>query len=155
MTTENSEKNFRDGKRFLKDENIDKALRAFEKAYKEDKENPPYMSYYGMCAALRGGEMGMGLELCTKAIKKEFHKAEYYINLGKVYMAVGNKKGALKVFKTGLRFDPDNGEINKYLVEMGFRRRPVVPVLDRANPLNKFLGILLRRTIPGLIKKKA
>lgn len=155
MTTENSEKNYRDGKRFLKEDNTDKALRAFEKAYKEDKENSAYMSYYGMCAALRGGEMGMGLELCTKAIKREFHKVEFYINLGKVYMAVGNKKGALKVFKIGLRFDPNNSELNNFLVELGFRRKPVIPMLDRVNPLNKYLGILLRRTIPGLIKKKA
>jgi len=154
MTTDSSEEQFRAGKRYLKEDNMDKALRAFEKAYKEDRECPIYMSYYGMCKALRGGEMGLGLELCTRAIKKEFHKVEYYINLGKVYMAAGNKKGALKVFKTGLRFDINNEEINQFLIDLGFRSKPIIPNLKRSNPINKFLGIFFRRTLPELMKKK-
>lgn len=157
MASENSinpREQFVAGKRHLREENMDKALRAFEKAYKEDKENPDYMSYYGMLKALRGGEIGLGLELCTRAIKKEFFKAEYYLNLGRVYMASGNKKGAIKVFLKGLKFDPQNTEINKYLIELGFRGKPIIPGLDRANPVNKLLGILLRRMIPGLFRKK-
>lgn len=145
---------FAAGLRFLKEENMDKALRAFEKAYKEDKENPAYMSYYGMCKALRGGEIGLGLELCTRAIKKEFFKAEYYLNLGKVYVAAGNKKGAIKVFLKGLKFEPNNETINKALVELGFRGKPILPLLDRANPVNRVLGILFRRTLPAMFKKK-
>jgi tetratricopeptide (TPR) repeat protein len=142
------------GKRFLREENIDKALRHFEKAWKEDKENPEYMSYYGLCKALRGGEIGLGLELCTRAIKKEFFKAEFYLNLGRVYMAAGNKKGAIKVFKKGLRYDQGNEELYKALTGLGFRTRPVIPLLDRANPMNKFLGILFRRTIPNMFRRK-
>src|SRR3972149_5848431 len=104
MAPDIAREQFLQGKRFLKEDNIDKALRAFEKAYKEDKENPDYMSYFGMCKALRGGEIGLGLELCTRAIKKEFFKAEFYLNLGRVYMAAGDRKGAMKGFKKGLRY---------------------------------------------------
>ena len=142
------------GKRFLREDNFDRALRSFEKAWKEDRENPEYMSYYGLCKALRGGEIGLGLELCTRAIKKEFFKAEFYLNLGRVYMAAGNKKGAMKVFKKGLRYDQGNEELYKALTDLGFRTRPVIPVLDRSNPVNKFLGILFRRTIPNMFRKK-
>lgn len=152
--SEGASEQFHAGKRFLKEDNLDRALRSFEKAYKEDKENAEYMSYYGMLKAIRGGEIGLGLELCTRAIKKEFFRGEFYINLGRVYMAAGNKKGAIKVFKKGLKFDQANEEINKYLVELGFRGRPVLPGIDRSNPVNKLLGILFRRTIPGLFKKK-
>ncbi len=141
------------GKRYLRNDNIDKALRAFEKAYKEDRENAEHMSYYGLCKALRTGEIGFGLELCTKAIKKEFFRAEFYLNLGKVYLAAGNKKGAIKVFLKGLKFEPENEELNKYLVELGFRKRPIVPVLERSNPINKYLGIIFRRVIPGFFKR--
>ncbi|MBI5810868.1 MAG: tetratricopeptide repeat protein [Deltaproteobacteria bacterium] len=154
MATETANDNFRAGKRHLKDENIDKALRSFEKAFKEDADNPEFMSYYGMCKAIRGGEIGLGLELCTRAIKKAFHKAEFYVNLGRVYMAAGNKKGAIKVFQKGLRFDPQNEDMNKYLIELGFRNAPVIPALGRSNPVNKYLGILLRRTIPNVFKGK-
>ncbi|HAO92662.1 MAG: hypothetical protein A2X93_06330 [Deltaproteobacteria bacterium GWC2_56_8] len=151
--SESAREQFLAGKRFLREDNIDKALRAFEKAYKEDKENADYISYFGMCKAVRGGEIGLGLELCTRAIKKEFFKAEFYMNLGKVYLAAGNKKGAIKVFLKGLKFDPQHEDMNRFLIELGFRNKPVIQGLDRANPVNKFLGILFRRTLPKLFKK--
>lgn len=153
MASETANENFTAGIGFLKEENMDKALRAFEKAWKEDRENADYMSYYGMCKAIRGGEIGLGLELCTKAIKKEFFKAEFYQNLGKVYMSAGNKKGAIKVFLKGLKFAPQDDGLNKLLIELGFRNKPVIPVLDRGNPINKVLGVFFRRTIPGLFRK--
>lgn len=153
MSEETASENFTAGLRFLKEENMDRALRAFEKAWKQDKENAEYMSYYGLCKALRGGEIGLGLELCTRAIKKEFFKAEFYQNLGKVYMHAGNKKGAIKVFLKGLKFAPKDEGINKLLIDLGFRNKPVIPVLDRSNFLNKALGILFRRKLPGVFKK--
>jgi len=142
------------GKRFLREDNLDRALRSFEKAWKIDRENPEFMSYYGLCKALRGGEIGLGLELCTKAIKLEFFKAEFYLNLGRVYMVAGNKKGAIKVFKKGLKYDQGNEELYKALTGLGFRSRPIIPFLDRANPVNKFLGILFKRTIPNLFRRR-
>lgn len=149
-----SREHFIAGKRFLREENFDRALKSFEKAWKDDRENPEFMSYYGLCKALKGGEIGLGLELCTRAIKIEFFKAEFYLNLGRVYMAAGNKKGAMKVFKKGLKYDQGNEEIFKALTGLGFRSRPIIPFLDRNNPVNKFLGILLKRTIPNLFMKK-
>jgi len=154
MSTETSREHFEAGKRFLAEESLEKALRAFEKAYREDKTNPAYMSYYGLIMALRGGKIGLGLELCTRAIKKEFYRAEYYLNLGRVYLAAGNKKGAIKVFSKGLRFDPNNAELKHNLSELGVRSRPVIPVLERSNPVNKFLGLFFRKTMPKVVKKK-
>lgn len=153
MTTESSEEQFKQGMEFLQKNNLEKATRAFERAYKEDKENARYMSYYGMCASIRWGEIGLGIELCTRAVKKEFYKAEYYINLARVYLKADNKKGAISVLKKGLRFDPENDIIHEELVKLGARKHPVIPFLRRSNPVNKFLGILLRRTIPNLISR--
>ena len=154
MTSATSRRHFEEGKRFLKEDKLDRALRAFEKAYKEDTSNPAYMSYYGLCKALRGGHVGLGLELCTRAIKEEFGRGEFYLNLGCVYLSTGNKKGAIKVFKKGLRFDPGNREIQRRLMELGIRSRPIIPVLDRSNPVNKFLGVFFRKTVPGMSRKK-
>ncbi len=148
-----SREKFTAGKNFLKEEKYDRALKSFEKAYKEDSGNPEYMSYFGLCKALRGGEIGLGLELCTMAIKKEYARSELYLNLGKVYMAAGNKKGAIKVFLRGLKFDPQNEEIHRRLNELGFRNRPVIKSLDRSNPVNKFLGIFFRRLLPRVTGK--
>lgn len=153
MVTESSERQFKEGLEFLKGNNLEKATRAFEKAYKEDKENAKYMSYYGMCAALRWGEIGLGLELCTRAVKKEFYKTDYYINLARVYMKADNKKGAITVLKKGLRFDPENDIIHDELVRLGARKKSIIPFLGRSNPLNKSLGIFFRKTIPNLLSK--
>jgi tetratricopeptide (TPR) repeat protein len=148
------EEQFRKGKNFLNKDKLQRATRAFEKAYKADKENPRYMSYYGMCAAMERGETGLGLELCTKAIKKEFFRSEFYVNLGKVYIAAGNKKGAIAVIKKGFKHDPESEELNQMLIILGVRKRAIIPFLKRSNPLNRFLGILFRRTIPNLFGRK-
>ncbi len=153
MVSEISREHFEAGKRFLSRGNIDKAFRAFEKAYNEDKSNAAYMSFYGMCAAIQGAQVGLGLELCTRAIKKEFFRGEFYLNLGRVYLSAGNKKGAIKVFKKGLRFDPKNADIASCLSELGCRSRPVISSLDRSNPVNKMLGLFFRKTVPGMLKK--
>jgi tetratricopeptide (TPR) repeat protein len=138
----------------LNKDKLERAIKAFEKAYKADRDNPSYMSYYGMCAAMERGEMGLGLELCTRAIKKEFFRTEFYVNLGKVYIAAGNKKGAIAVIKKGFKHDPENEELNQMLIMLGVRKRAIIPLLKRSNPLNKFLGILFRRTIPNLLGRK-
>ncbi len=152
--TEDPQKFFKEGQKFLRKGDLEEAAKAFEKAYNLDRDNPAYMSYYGMCAALKWGKIGLGLELCTKAIKKEFFKAEYYLNLGKVYLAADNKKGAITAFKKGLRFDPNNEELNEMMIQLGIRKRPIIPFLKRSNPINKYLGIFFRRTLPNLFKKK-
>jgi tetratricopeptide (TPR) repeat protein len=150
----NPEEQFRKGKKFLNKDKLERAIKAFEKAYKADRDNPSYMSYYGMCAAMERGEMGLGLELCTRAIKKEFFRTEFYVNLGKVYIAAGNKKGAIAVIKKGFKHDPENEGLNQMLIMLGVRKRAIIPLLKRSNPLNKFLGILFRRTIPNLLGRK-
>lgn len=153
MATSSSEEQFNQGLEFLKNNELEKATRSFEKAYKEDSENTKYMSYYGMCAALRWGEIGAGIELCTKAVKKEFYKTEHYINLARVYLKADNKKGAIAVLKRGLRFDPENDIIHEELVRLGARKKSILPFLKRSNPINRFLGIFLRKTIPNLLSR--
>lgn len=153
MIAESPEEKFKQGMQFLKNNNLDKATRLFEKAYKEDKENARYMSYYGMCAAIRWGEIGLGIELCTRAVKKEFYKTEYYINLSKVYIKANNKKGAISALKKGLRFDPENDIIHEELIKLGARKKPIIPFMNRSNPINKFLGIFLRKTVPDIISR--
>jgi len=152
-TKDEAKKHFLEGKRLLQKDRLDRAMRAFGKAHREDRTNPSYMSYYGLCKALRGGDIGLGIDLCTKAIKKEFSRAEFYLNLGKVYLAVGNKKSAVNVFRKGIKFDPGHNELNQRLSELGIRKPPPIPVLDRGNVANRVLGLLFRKTIPGILRR--
>ncbi len=139
---------FKEGKSHLKAENIDKALRSFEKAYREDKSDTEIMSYYGMCKAVRGGGVGLGIELCIRAIKGDYRRGDFYLNLGNVYVAAGNVKGAVSVFRKGLSFDPKNTGLVKALTGLGYRNRPVISVIERSNPINRFFGKLMRKK-PG------
>ncbi len=155
MAVDNAERDFREGRRLLEESDVDGAFKFFERAYRSDRENADYMSYYGLCVALRYGEIGLGLELCTSAIKKEFHRPEFYLNLGRVYLAAGNRKGAMNALKKGLRYDPENREMNMLLEEMGIRNRPLIPFLGRTNPVNRFLGNLFRRRLPELLRRRS
>lgn len=153
-TSENPKELFIRAKGRLKRGDLEGATTDFELAHLLDPENPAYMSYYGVCAAMHREKIGLGMELCTKAIKKEFFKAEYYVNLARVYALSGNKKGAISVLQKGLRVAPDDDAINDMLVELGARKKPLIPFLKRSNPLNKHLGIFFRRKLPELLKKK-
>lgn len=148
-TIESAATEFEKGIRLLDEDKPEKALRSFEKAFKVDRSNPDYMSYYGLMKATRGGQIGLGLELCTRAVKKDCFKSEYYLNLGRVFLAAGNRKSAIQVFRKGLKFEPGNQQIKKELARLGLRSNPVIPSLERSNLLNKFLGILLRKRPSG------
>jgi len=101
-----------------------------------------------------GAQIKLGLELCTKAIKKEFYKAEYYRNLARVYIAADNKKGAITTLTKGMKYETESEMLHEMLVELGVRSRPTIPFLKRSNIINKYLGILIRRTIPQMLRRK-
>jgi Flp pilus assembly protein TadD len=143
-----------EGKRLIKENDLNGAARVFKKAYGLDKNDPECMSYHGMCSAVRYGEIKFGLELCTMAIKKECFKPEYYANLARVYIAAGNKKGAITAITKGLKYEKGDELLHHMLVDLGVRKKPVIGFFKRSNPLNKALGILMRRTLPGIFKTK-
>lgn len=145
---------FKDGISCLANNDLEGAFAAFEKAYESDGNAARYISYYGLCLAVYKGDVEKGIELCTRAIKLEFFRGEYYLNLGKAFLKAGKKQSAINTFRRGIRIDRDNLEIKKELEKMGIRARPVIPFLKRSNPINKYLGILFIRTIPRLLGKK-
>jgi tetratricopeptide (TPR) repeat protein len=142
------------GKEMLRDGNMNAACKNFYKAYIADMKKPEYLSFYGLTAAISKGEIKLGLELCTRAIKLEFYKPEFYVNLAKVYDKSGNKKGAITALKKGAKYDTKGEEIHNMLVELGVRKRPVIPFFKRSNPLNKILGIFFRVTLPRFFSRK-
>ncbi|MDH4227658.1 MAG: hypothetical protein OEV59_07940 [Deltaproteobacteria bacterium] len=152
--TEEARNAFLAAKKHLREKNLDSARAEFENAYRLDSDNPSYMSYHGMIEAVKSNKIGYGLDLCTRAIKKEFFKPDYYVNLARVYVTAGNKKGAIMALKKGLRFDPNSDDIHDMLIDLGVRHRQILPFLPRANFLNKYLGLLFRRIIPDMLRKK-
>ena len=118
-------------------------------------EEPLILSYYGWLQAIVDKKYRSGVESCKKAIALFEEKESsgervlypvFYLNLGRAYLAAGKKKDALDAFHRGLRYDKSNSDLRKELRGMGMRKKPLLPFLDRANPINKFIGIILQKT---------
>jgi tetratricopeptide (TPR) repeat protein len=117
-------------------------------------DDPFILSYFGYFQAIVDKKYRSGVETCKKAItllKKSKNVDEelllpvFYLNLGRAYVAGGKKKEAIDVFQQGLKYDNSNRELWKELRGLGERKKPAVPFLDRANPINKYLGKMLKK----------
>lgn len=115
-------------------------------------DDPLVLSYYGSLQAMVDKKYRSGIQNCARAI--DLHKkralagdveryAVLYLNLGRVYLAAENKKDAISAFRKGLQYDHQYTALVKKLQKLGARGRPVVSFLDRSNPINKYLGMIL------------
>lgn len=132
-------------------------------------DDPYILSYYGSLQATVDKKYRSGIENCRKAIVLLMKKssgsgdlkrfAVFYLNFGRAYLAGGKKKDAIDAFNKGLRYDTKNGAILKHLQELGTRKNPSVSFLDRANPINKYLGMMRHQEkktpAKGVVKSKA
>jgi tetratricopeptide (TPR) repeat protein len=118
-------------------------------------DEPLILSYYGCLQALVDKKYRTGVETCRRAIalfkEKESFGMEvlypvFYLNLGRAYLAAGKKKDAIEAFHKGLKYDNGNNDLRKELRGLGIRKKPLVPFLDRSNPINKYIGMILQKT---------
>ena len=93
---------------------------------------------YGIARYERRGKEG--LALCQHAIKVQFYEPENYVLLSRVYLLRRRRGKAIEALKRALKLNPRHPEAVKLAKEIGFRRRPVLPFLPRANPVNVALG---------------
>lgn len=117
-------------------------------------DDPFILSYFGCLTSILERNHEEGIKACKKAINylqlsmpfgQEFFYPTFFLNLGRACVAAGRKKDAILAFKRGLRADGENGEIVQELRKLGVRRQPVAPFLERSNPLNKYMGLVLHR----------
>jgi tetratricopeptide (TPR) repeat protein len=116
-------------------------------------EDPIILSYYGCFQSLVDKKYRSGVETCKKAIallkKKGVFGEEllypvFYLNLGRAYLSAGKKPDAIDAYKRGLMYDNSNGDLMRELRSLGMRKAPPVAFLDRSNPINKYIGLILR-----------
>lgn len=103
-----------------------------------------YLSYYGLCLGLTGGDLHEATNRCRQAAKLEGYRPEVCWNLGRVLFIANRRREAHKALERGLRMQPDHPGILRDLKRMGVRRRPVIPFLDRRSVVNVLLGRILR-----------
>ncbi len=105
---------------------------------------PNLSSYLGYCLARERRQFKKGLGLCLEALKQEPEQLVHHLNLGRIYLAAGDKVLAIKTFRQSLKLGRHN-LILEELKKLGTRKPPVVPSLSRSHPLNKYLGLLFTR----------
>jgi hypothetical protein len=66
------------------------------------------------------------------------------LKLGRIYLQSGKKNLAIKIFHLGLQ-DDKNSQIAEELNALGIRKPPVIPILNRNNSINKYIGKFLHR----------
>jgi len=113
--------------------------------YKEKREwkHPSaalLFSYRGLCYLHKKNYRGEAVEICKIAAAMEFFNPDCFLNLGRVYLAHGNRKEAYKAFRKGLMIDPKNATIQREIRLMGARKNPVFTFLSRDHFLNRFFG---------------
>ncbi|MEW6571978.1 MAG: tetratricopeptide repeat protein [Nitrospirota bacterium] len=118
------------------------ALVFFEKALKAEN-NPFIASYFAFCIAKERGQFSKAVSICEEAIQKEPDNPEIYLNLGRIYLLYNRKEEAVRAFRDGLSHGTNLGIVNE-LNKLGTRKPPVIPFLKRSNPINKYLGIILK-----------
>jgi tetratricopeptide (TPR) repeat protein len=138
-----AEKLFASGLEALARSNTLTALTFFEKAVeKEDK--PIYSSYMALCIAKERGQFQLAFTLCEKAKAREPQNPVHYLNLGRIYLFAGKKSEAVRTFREGLAWEK-NQQIIDELDRLGTRNPPVVSFLKRSNPINRILGLALKK----------
>jgi tetratricopeptide (TPR) repeat protein len=114
--------------------------------------DPLLMSYCGCLYSIAGKKHKEGIKMCRDAIKqldssvsleREIYYPAFYLNLGRAYLGAGKRRDAVSAFNLGLQADPKDQDIIKELKKLGSRRRPPVPFLNRSNPINKYMGLLI------------
>lgn len=134
---------FERARRAIAMDNTVAGLAGIEKALSL-KDDKGWYSFLGYCVARERGQVSRGTELCMISLEHDPNNPEHYLNLGKIQLLSGNRAEALRILREGVARG-ENAELLAVLNEFGKRKSPIIPFLPRTNPLNKFLGLILRR----------
>jgi tetratricopeptide (TPR) repeat protein len=147
----------------LRDGNQKEAFRILQQASLHFPDQPLIRSYYGCLQSVVDKKYRSGIDNCKKAIadlrQRESFDGEVlfpvlFLNLGRACVAAGKKKEAVDSFNKGLKYDNGNRELLKELRGLGERKQPPVPFLDRSNPINKYIGMILHAGKKAPVKSR-
>lgn len=142
--TRTAQDHFRRGSKALAADATVEALQHFRSAHRLEPASPLYASHYGLALGLVERRLDRALHLCREAAKEEFFNPVHYHNLARLHLAFGFKAEAVRYLRRGLMIDPENDAIGQAIRSLGVRRRPPLAFLRRQNPLNRWMGRVLR-----------
>jgi len=122
------------------------AMPLFEEAYEIDP-SPLTRSCLAYCMATEQRGFPRAIGLCIEALREEPNNYLHYLYFGRVQVAAGRRKDAIRMFMKGQAYEPRRriSVFHEELIKLGIRKSPPIPILSRNNLLNKYLGLLLSR----------
>lgn len=148
-----AEEEFESGVQYLHNGYYGKALDKLKAAVELDKKNPLYVSYLGVLVGLAQKKHEEAAQLCHTALQMNRHLVEGYVNLAQVYLKAGKKADAVEALEVGLQYTKRDVRLVRELRQLGIRRPPVIPFLERKHFLNRHLGHLRHRVLKMLGKE--
>lgn len=113
----------------------------------ENREDPHFLSGYAWLMVQMPGQEKKGLELAERMAKAHPSRPFIQLNYARAMLLVGNKSEGLRLLRKLARVDSLEEQIQEMLVWLGVRRKPVIPVLSRSNPINYGLGWIRHRIL--------
>lgn len=138
----------------VRDRENKKAIALLNDALTFYPDDPFLLSYHGCLDSIVNRKHKEGIEACKSSFISLKEKVPFgedyflpllYLNLGRAYLAAGRKRNAIGCFKKGLEMDPESQDIMWELDGLGARKKPAVSLLERSNPINKYIGMLLHK----------
>lgn len=117
------------------------AMSCLEQAM-ESVKSPQVCAKLAYCLAVNNKDMERAINLAREALDAEPGNTTFRLNLGRVLLHAGLKDEAIRVFRQGLSHGSDS-ELITQLEQLGTRKRPVFPTLQRGHFLNRYAGLLL------------
>jgi tetratricopeptide (TPR) repeat protein len=117
-------------------------------------KDPSLLSLHGYLTVKVQKDYKRGIHNCKKAIEiirrrlpsdPAFVYPNFFLNLGRAYIAAGDRKHAVDTFMKVLYVDESNSLVRMEMRKLGARRKPFIAFLSRSNPLNKYAGLIIYR----------
>ncbi len=144
---------FQQGMEFYRNGYWGKAMDKFKEAVEGDKQNPAYVSYLGLVVAQAKKSYDEAEQLCHVALRLDRKYVQGYLNLAEVYVKAGKKSDAVECLTVGMQYTKRDVKLLRRLRQLGIRRPPVIPFLERRHFLNRHLGKLRHRALQMLGKE--
>lgn len=136
---------FKEAVELLKSDYPQKAAILLKRCVDADRTNPYYQSFLGLAIARSRKSSLEAAKLCECALQSGKRELQFHLNLAEVYLASGQRDSAIATLDRARESFGPSSRLAKARTRAEKRRAPVLPFLDRGNPLNKNLGKLRHR----------
>lgn len=104
-----------------------------------------FFAFLGYGLAKIQGQVSEGVRLCRRAVDLDIYQPESYLYLASTLLLAGDRRSAIDAVEQGLQIDATHEGLRLLKIQLGRRRQPVLPFLDRQNFVNRSLGLLRHR----------